>query len=581
MSRRSESCEPATADALAAALARLDAGTTYKTALEELLLALDEDRANRLQLLLKEGRGAWLPLLRAGGGEALFVGNALSGTAVALARSGFCVTVRDASELRVRFAAHRDRALARGELVTRPHAGTFDLVVHEEGSIELDELRRAARGELVWIAENRLAYKRSTGLRGDFRVQRPGAFARAALRPSEPRRTLFGYRRALAATGFARPRALALYPHARDFAQVVALDDETPRLSIGPKERANRLKLFGYRAGLFPLLTPSFALIAAREEASLPVARRLERVLAGLAERVGEPLPVAEHLVATRGNTAVVHTALVGGDARDPLGRWTVHVPLSPQQREQAERHFARLGEVRRVFPAVPVPEPLFAGELEGLFLTCERRLGGLTAPQLAGEHAAIAQVYRDVAEQLATLVRERVRVDEALFDELVGAKVRLVARHAGRAETAARVERMGAEARERMLGRELPRVLYHADLRSKHVQVTTEGRVLGYLDWGSSERSDLPYFDLLHLVVHERKQEAGLSAAEAWRIVRAGDELRPFERDALADYARRVDLDEVSCAALAELYPVLVGAMAESNWDYSRPRWLHRNFGV
>jgi hypothetical protein len=26
-------------------------------------------------------------------------------------------------------------------------------------------------------------------------------------------------------------------------------------------------------------------------------------------------------------------------------------------------------------------------------------------------------------------------------------------------------------------------------------------------------------------------------------------------------------------------LYPVLVGAMAERNWDYSRPRWVHTQF--
>jgi hypothetical protein len=27
--------------------------------------------------------------------------------------------------------------------------------------------------------------------------------------------------------------------------------------------------------------------------------------------------------------------------------------------------------------------------------------------------------------------------------------------------------------------------------------------------------------------------------------------------------------------------YPVFVAAMAEATWDYSRPRWLHRQFGI
>ena len=39
--------------------------------------------------------------------------------------------------------------------------------------------------------------------------------------------------------------------------------------------------------------------------------------------------------------------------------------------------------------------------------------------------------------------------------------------------------------------------------------------------------------------------------------------------------------LDEDTARAIEGLYPVLVAAMAEKNWDYSRPRWLHRQFGI
>ena len=28
-------------------------------------------------------------------------------------------------------------------------------------------------------------------------------------------------------------------------------------------------------------------------------------------------------------------------------------------------------------------------------------------------------------------------------------------------------------------------------------------------------------------------------------------------------------------------LYPLLVADVAEKNWDYSRPRWVHRLFGI
>ena len=142
----------------------------------------------------------------------------------------------------------------------------------------------------------------------------------------------------------------------------------------------------------------------------------------------------------------------------------------------------------------------------------------------------------------------------------------------------------MERRVRERLLGVELPRVVYHADLRPKHVQASPEGRLLGLLDWGSSEASDLPGFDLLHLVVHERKQVAGCSAGAAWRAVQnalagEGAELLPHEREAFEVYARALDLEPEVLPALAELYPALVGAMAEKNWDYSRPRWIARNF--
>jgi len=97
----------------------------------------------------------------------------------------------------------------------------------------------------------------------------------------------------------------------------------------------------------------------------------------------------------------------------------------------------------------------------------------------------------------------------------------------------------------------------------------------------GTADERGLPYLDLLHLIVHERKQEAGLTAGEAWRIVRERARLREHERAALDTYAGTLGLDDDFRAFIEELYPVLVAAMAEQHWDYSRPRWLHRQFGV
>jgi len=584
------------------ALAALEGGAAFKAALEALLLELSDEEADRLMQLLRESRGAWAPLLRvpeagAQAPRALLVGNALSGTAVALAVSGFEVTLFEPSGERLRFARFRGEALAPGRTQVflggdgpaLPFAAqSFELVVQEDGlprrggpwGHDLGECRRVCAGELALVADNRLAYKRATGRRGVFVVPSPLAYARSAVAPRSGERSLAGYRRALGAAGFGPARAFALYPHAREFSQVVALDERAPRLAVGPKEETNRLKLLGWRAGLFPLFTPSFALFAGRS-AVAEARTRAERVLEELGRRTGEGSAEIDQLIATRGNTVVILTSGAGGEA-DPRGRWCIHVPLSPSQRAQVERNHATLELLARRFAALPAPEALFSGEIEGTYLACERRLEGLSAPQLTGDAGPARRMLADASRHLAQLVVEPARPlggDE--FEELLGVRFDLVARFAAVPSTLGWLERMRAEAREALVGRSFPRVLQHADLRSKHVQVLRDGSVVGFLDWGSSEMGDLPYFDLLHLLVHERKQEAQLGAGEAWRLVRGREGLRAHEAAALEDHARRLGLDETYCRTVEGLYPVLVAAMAERNWDYSRPRWLHRQFEV
>jgi len=577
----------------ATALRMREEGASFKAALETLLLELPETKSERLMQVLREGRGAWLTMLKTGRGRALFVGNALSGAITPLARFGFDVTVIDDSPERLRFADFRNEEHNPG----RTHAlladgprlpfddGTFHLVVLDGGGLPptfelaIEECLRVCAGEVLLTGDNRLAYKRPRGPRDEYRLPTPAAYIRSTLVPKDGERTLVGWRRLLAAPGFAPPRAFALYPHAKQFTNVVALDDEAPKLLLGPQERKNRLKLIGHAAGLFPVLTPSFALIGSRMAlASGP--RRLERILRLLAEHTGEPLPVVEHVLGTRGNSSVIHTRPLDED--DDHGRWTLHVPLCPKNQPQLEVHYRTLELLRSRFPNVPAPEPLFVGAVDGLWLTCERRLRGFPAPQFSGDHERIERTLHDVATQFATLVtRPAAPFTEQDYEEQVGRRIDLAARYAAVESTTANLAHLRDELRERLVGRSLPRVLYHADLRAKHVQVREDGTVVGYLDWGTTEPAELPYLDLFHLVVHERKQEANLSAAEAWKIASDAERLRDYEREALQAYARVLGLDADTVQALEAFYPASVAAMAEKNWDYSRPRWLHRQFGV
>lgn len=588
--------------ALTAALARLAAGAPYRTALEGLLLGLAPEDADAWMMLLKESRGAFALLCPSAaaprGAEAparrsraLCIGDARSGTGVALATLGHHVTLFDQDAARLRFALARGEAYVPGRTTavlagsdaTLPFADSaFDMVVQEGGlpgprgrfAHSTAELRRVARSTLVVCADNRFGYKRSTGRRGRF-DRDPRMLLAEALAPSRGERGLFGTRRATRGD-WPEARAFALYPHALEFSHVVALDRPTPRLTVRRRERRNLVKVIGQRLGLFPLLTPSFAIIA--REARGP--RCVDRMLDALAATIGEPRPEADVLIATRSNDAIVQTALPGHGEDEPAGRWTVHVPLQPGKERMVRTHHAWLVELHAA--GVPVPEPLFSGPLEGVTVSVERRLPGITGADITGNRAATVRMFTETIDVFSRLVSpEDAPLDGARFDALIGARADIALRYVPRAETRAALSRLVDEARERMVGRALPRAVYHADLRAKHLAVRADGALLGVLDWGASERDFVAYVDVLHLVLHQRKQEEGGSFGEAWALAREPQRLRAHERAALDRYCDAVRLDPSVRQCIESLYPVFIAGMAERNWDYSRPDWVHRQFGL
>ncbi|MFM7296982.1 MAG: phosphotransferase, partial [Planctomycetota bacterium] len=187
-----------------------------------------------------------------------------------------------------------------------------------------------------------------------------------------------------------------------------------------------------------------------------------------------------------------------------------------------------------------------------------------------------------DLSRALAELATAPAReLDAEGFERLLGARFDVVSQHCGSAATRAALGQLRTEARGEWLGLSFPLVLQHADLRSKHVQVERDGRLVALLDWGSAEEADLPGFDLLHYLLHERKQAEGLSARAMWQLALEPQRLRDWERAALASHAAALGLSEAYFRALARVYPVIVAAMAERHWDYSRPRWLERQFGI
>lgn len=604
MSQRSatpKACAPAPLELgqLLPYLERLDAGEAFKPVLESLLLDVAPELADHLGLVLREGRGSWVPLLRSSAGRALIVGNSMTGSVHVLAAMGFRPHLHDPSEERMRFEVHRCAALtgvtctwslAENEARLPYEDGEFDLVVQEAGAPShpegwahpRSELGRVSRGEVVITVDNRLGYKRSLGRRGHFAVPTPWRFLREILNSPKGERSLRGYREELRFPDAAEPRAFSLYPHSADFTHVVALDEPTPRLHVGPKERKNALKVAGHKLGLFPWLTPSFAIVSAKRDLHEQSEPRIERILKELSERSGERLPVMDEWIASRGNCVVLQTRAAGGTLDEEEGRWNLHIALSPHKHAQVELHFKVIEKLWAAGRQVPVPEPIFFGDIDGIMLSCERRLPGLSAPQLSGDPKRMRRLLEDTVRHFATLVVEAPReVDELMFHQHFDWRFDIVADHAGRDETRANIEALRNEVREMVLGEPMPLVLQHADLRNKHVQVDEEGAVLGYMDWGSSRDRDVPYFDLLQLIVHEHKQTHGGRVGHSWRRLLLEGECADWERRLLDSYVQTIGLSPRIAVALERCFPIFVAAMAESNWDYSRPRWVHHSFGL
>jgi len=309
------------------------------------------------------------------------------------------------------------------------------------------------------------------------------------------------------------------------------------------------------------------------------VETRLQRILQSLSERSNAPKHTAQHLIATRGNVAVVQTRAPQsppGPGGAP-GPWTLHIPLCAQKRRLLKRHAECLRGLPNAHPKVPIPKLHFAGEVEGLWLTSEQRLAGHSAPQLPTNGPEQQRMFAEVGEQLVHLrLPNDQTLDAQRLEELLGDRIRRVMRLSGRRETAQRIGAMQAEACEALLGLTVPRVLYHADLRPKHVQVDSSGHVLGLMDWGAYEPDFLPYVDLLHLFAHLRPDSARLQ----WQRL-LENRIEPWERSVLAAYQAALGLPDRYVRAIEALYPVLVAGMAERNWDFSRPYWVHREFGL
>jgi aminoglycoside phosphotransferase (APT) family kinase protein len=143
-----------------------------------------------------------------------------------------------------------------------------------------------------------------------------------------------------------------------------------------------------------------------------------------------------------------------------------------------------------------------------------------------------------------------------------------------------ARVHAATESLREALVGAQLPLMFHHADLRAKHLIIDDQAKVRATLDFGSAEPEFLPLVDLLHHLGHQRKQKQQCSAQQAWQELRNPATRSGHEQQALEEQAQTLNIETPIVEAMLDAYPLFVAGMAEANWDWSRPEWIHREFG-
>lgn len=535
--------------------------------------------------------------------KTLIGGSGVLGTSAALAALGADVTLLDTDLDGLRLARARSASapgrieaiLGGGEQHLPFEDGSFDRIVlpdapgglpraHHESPAEawLRWLHEAARvltpnGCLIALATNRFAYKRFGGVHGSY--LRPSASGVLhQLSGAAGDRTARGYKKSLRAAGFARVVGYSPYVSHLDYSMLVNLNTRMPpHLEVGRRERANLPKWWGFRAGLFEAFTPSFAWVAGRSARPEPSA--LERAAARALERVFNVReePVIERVLATRGNAVIAWVRARGHDSsRELLLRW----PLCSKEQRLGAAHLAMAESIHRKEPSIPVPKSYGELEIEGCRVYLEEWLPGENSSQQTGEVILRERTLRDLAQHLARLGDQPTLLSGSELEEVVFARGRRVAARLRDAEMASRVERLSRRVGAMLRDHAVPLVTSHGDLRAKHVLVDSKGAVTGLLDWGTAREKNLPLFDLLHFILHDRKQELHdpLDAA-AIRALHPRS-FRPHEEAALSEYCARTGVDAHVRRACELWYPIEVATTAYDHWDFDRPRWVESNFG-
>lgn len=241
-------------------------------------------------------------------------------------------------------------------------------------------------------------------------------------------------------------------------------------------------------------------------------------------------------------------------------------LPVRPSVRERLPRALAGIERARTLLGPERrhlIPEPLYyeSPEKRGRGSLVLKRIPGRPATELLTAAGFTPETVASHIEPALALMEElflrnatRTRLDEPLYERLIGRHFETLAKVVGSGDLARLLGRLAAITRQALLGREVPLGFVHGDLNLGNV-IVDGGAMTGLVDWEHSAERDLPLLDGFHLVLSAARSASGKGVGQVIADRLAPWSLDPLETRVIEGHIERLGLDRPTALALRAAY--------------------------
>jgi len=477
-------------------------------------------------------------------------------TAAAFAEAGLLVTVIHPCPVTVRIIKHRlaSTDLANVEVIHAPSGsdrlpfpdGRFDAFIHHDVAATLLANRTAASSPFASLT--------STLFDEAFRVLKSGGFAHfGAKNPYGYTRLLERLRHPLnSRSGTSQPTSirrlkrlarragfqdLRAYPYIVEndrVAEIIAPSGyRSTRNSLEASEQFKQIILGKTGAGY---LAPAYGLVCAKNCALAPPLQNFIEDLTSrkiLSRISGEDSGFRRYL-SLPGKVIVTL-----GKAADSNENIIIIIPKVPRVLAWRRKEIGIVNKARAL-------SPFFAARLPQLYTECSvsgeayftiSEIPGMTIDRRVRHLDKLTSNAVDFLIRFNRVTSRDTIIDDAIFAELFGALIGQVI--ATYPITRPNMERIEAHLRRAVHGRSLVTVWLHGDYKLENLifdKKTLE--INGIIDWEHSCRNNLPWLDLMYLLVYNRIMTEGRDFFEVYRDVILNEHCTDRENAAIAAYA-------------------------------------------